>query len=166
MSGRTGARRNFCEELKDRGLGGDVHRTHRASLFDPHFSERKSAGCSDNAPGAREKGRERQARFWHHRLIPVWHLTGGKRHVTDATNASRTPCFNIAENRWDEALLDAPGIPLSMMPEVLDCSADLNHRARDPRRIAILGIAGDQQAATIGQPVSSPECSTTYGTGW
>ena len=157
----------FCEELKGRGMEAMfIERT--GLLLDPYFSGTKIRWLLDNVPGAREKAESGRLAFGTIDSFLVWHLTGGKRHVTDATNASRTLCFNIAENRWDEALLDALGIPLSMMPEVLDCSAEFGTTEPDilGGAIAILGIAGDQQAATIGQACFKPGMfKSTYGTG-
>ncbi|MCB1428249.1 MAG: glycerol kinase GlpK, partial [Nitratireductor sp.] len=157
----------FCEELKGRGME-EMFIERTGLLLDPYFSGTKIRWLLDNVPGAREKAESGRLAFGTIDSFLVWHLTGGKRHVTDATNASRTLCFNIAENRWDETLLDALGIPLSMMPEVLDCSAEFGTTEPDilGGSIAILGIAGDQQAATIGQACFKPGMfKSTYGTG-
>ena len=98
----------------------------------------------------------------------IWRLTAGRVHATDATNASRTLCYNIVDGRWDGELLKILDIPASLMPEVLDCAASYGNT--DPalfgKSIAIRGVAGDQQAATIGQACFEPGMmKSTYGTG-
>ncbi len=98
----------------------------------------------------------------------IYKLTGGKAHVTDATNASRTLIYHIGENRWDDELLDILGIPAAMLPEVKDCAADFG--MTDPAlfgvSIPILGVAGDQQTAVIGNACFEPGMmKSTYGTG-
>jgi glycerol kinase len=98
----------------------------------------------------------------------IWRLTGGAAHVTDATNAARTLLYDIREGRWDDEILKLLNIPDSLLPEVLDCGADFG--TSDPalvrRAIPILGVAGDQQAATLGQACFTPGMlKSTYGTG-
>jgi glycerol kinase len=98
----------------------------------------------------------------------IWRLSGGKLHATDATNASRTLVYNIVRNEWDAELLDILRIPASLLPEVKDCAADfgVTERSLFGAEIPILGVAGDQQAATIGQACFQPGMmKSTYGTG-
>jgi glycerol kinase len=98
----------------------------------------------------------------------IWRMTGGREHVTDATNAARTLLFNIAEGRWDEEVCRLLDVPLSMLPEVRDCASDFGMTRADlfGREIPILGVAGDQQAATVGQACFQPGMlKSTYGTG-
>ncbi|MCB1457558.1 MAG: glycerol kinase GlpK [Nitratireductor sp.] len=157
----------FCDELRRRGLE-DMFIERTGLLLDPYFSGTKIRWLLDHVSGAREKAESGRLAFGTIDSFLVWHLTGGKRHVTDATNASRTLCFNIAENRWDEVLLGELGIPASMMPQVLDCAADFGtaEKAVLGAALPILGIAGDQQAATIGQACFRPGMfKSTYGTG-
>ena len=158
---------DICAGLKAEGHEAMV--TERTGLLlDPYFSGTKIRWLLDHVSGAREKAESGRLAFGTIDSFLVWHLTGGKRHVTDATNASRTLCFNIAENRWDEVLLGELGIPASMMPQVLDCAADFGtaEKAVLGAALPILGIAGDQQAATIGQACFSPGMmKSTYGTG-
>ncbi len=98
----------------------------------------------------------------------IWRLTGGKSFVTDATNASRTLIYNIADNDWDKELLETLRIPAAMLPEVKDCAADfgVTDKGVFGAEVPILGVAGDQQAATIGQACFEPGMmKSTYGTG-
>ncbi|MCP4283940.1 MAG: glycerol kinase, partial [Gammaproteobacteria bacterium] len=98
----------------------------------------------------------------------IWRLTGGKVHATDATNASRTLMFNIHEQQWDQELLDMLSVPQSLLPEVRDCAADYGRTSKDllGSEIPIAGVAGDQQAALIGQACFEPGMiKSTYGTG-
>ncbi|MEZ5872873.1 MAG: glycerol kinase GlpK [Nitratireductor sp.] len=157
----------FCEELKARGLE-EKFSARTGLLLDPYFSGTKIRWLLDNVPGARANAEAGKLAFGTIDSFLVWHLTGGERHVTDATNASRTLCYNIGENRWDDELMGALGIPAAMMPEVLDCAADFGTTSPQMlgSAIAISGIAGDQQAATIGQACFKPGMfKSTYGTG-
>ena len=137
-------------------------------LLDPYFSATKIAWLLDNVPHAREAAEAGKLAFGTVDTYLLWHLTGGKVHATDATNASRTLLLDIRTGQWDKELLDLFGIPASMLPEVRDCASDfgttLPHLLGGPVRI--LGIAGDQQAATIGQGCFKPGMmKSTYGTG-
>ncbi|MGI9399721.1 MAG: glycerol kinase GlpK [Rhizobiaceae bacterium] len=157
----------FCEELRAAGLE-ELFTKRTGLLLDPYFSGTKIRWLLDNVSGARESAEAGKLAFGTVDSFLIWHLTGGKRHVTDATNASRTLCFNISTNQWDEELLQHLGVPASLMPEVLDCAADFG--VTDPAilgtAIPILGVAGDQQAATIGQACFEPGMfKSTYGTG-
>ena len=157
----------FCERLKGEGLE-ELFSQRTGLLLDPYFSGTKIAWLLDNVEGARARAERGELAFGTVDSFLIWHLTGGKRHVTDATNASRTLLYNIAENRWDEELLAHLGVPAAMLPQVLDCADDFGQS--DPAlfgaAIPIRGVAGDQQAATIGQACFAPGMfKSTYGTG-
>src|ERR1051325_8465941 len=137
-------------------------------LLDPYFSATKIAWLLDNVPHAREAAETGKLAFGTVDTYLLWHLTGGKVHATDATNASRTLLLDIRTGEWDKELLELFRIPASLLPEVRDCASDfgttLPHLLGAPVRI--LGIAGDQQAATIGQGCFQPGMmKSTYGTG-
>jgi len=137
-------------------------------LLDPYFSATKIGWLLDRVEGARRLGEEGRLAFGTVDSFLMWRLTGGRVHVTDATNAARTLLFNIHHGCWDEALTDLFRVPMPMLPVVRDCAADFGHT--DPRlfggAIRVAGIAGDQQAATIGQGCLSPGMmKATYGTG-
>jgi glycerol kinase len=137
-------------------------------LLDPYFSGTKLAWILDNVPGARARADRGELLFGTIDSFLVWRLTGGRVHATDATNAARTLLFNIRENRWDEEILGLLNIPAAVLPEVRDCAADYGATRADlfGRALPILGVAGDQQAATIGQACFSPGMmKSTYGTG-
>ncbi|OWJ74009.1 glycerol kinase [Haematobacter massiliensis] len=156
-----------CAALRDAGHERLV--TERTGLIlDPYFSATKLAWLLDTLPGARDRARRGELAFGTVDSYLVWRLTGGAVHATDATNAARTMLYNINENRWDEEICGLLDIPLSLLPEVRDCAADFGMVREDllGRAIPILGIAGDQQAATIGQTCFSPGMvKATYGTG-
>ncbi len=137
-------------------------------LLDPYFSGTKLAWLLDCAPGVRAAAARGELAFGTVDTYLLWRLTGGKVHATDATNASRTLLFNIHDGRWDDELLALLGIPKAILPKVLDSSAAFG--TTDPaifgRAIPICGIAGDQQAALIGQACFTPGMvKSTYGTG-
>ncbi|MBC6660275.1 glycerol kinase, partial [Pseudomonas aeruginosa] len=122
----------------------------------------------DNVPGARQRAERGELRFGTVDCFLLWRLTGGRSHRTDATNASRTLLFNIHSQDWDEELLALFEIPRSLLPEVLDCAAEFG--VSEPSllgaAIPVLGMAGDQQAALIGQACFQPGMvKSTYGTG-
>jgi glycerol kinase len=137
-------------------------------LLDPYFSGSKLAWLFDHVPGARDLAARGELAFGTVDTYLLWRLTGGKVHATDATNASRTLLFDIHRGRWDERLLALLGVPANVLPQVHDCSAAFG--LTDPEifgaAIPICGIAGDQQAATIGQACFNPGAvKSTYGTG-
>jgi glycerol kinase len=137
-------------------------------LLDPYFSATKIQWILDKVPGARERAERGELAFGTVDSWLLWKLTAGKVHATDATNASRTLLFNIRTQRWDPELLQLFGVPASLLPDVRDSAADFGRT--DKRlfgaEIPILGIAGDQQAATVGQACFSPGMAkSTYGTG-
>src|ERR1700723_4736243 len=157
----------LCADLRERGCGTLVSK--RAGLLlDPYFSATKVAWILDNVPGARAEAERGDLAFGTVDSFLVWRLTNGKVHVTDATNASRTLLFNIHSGAWDEDLLALFRIPASMLPEVKDCAAEFGEAAAEylGAAISIRGIAGDQQAALIGQAGFRPGMvKSTYGTG-
>jgi glycerol kinase len=137
-------------------------------LLDPYFSGTKLAWLLDCAPHVRELAARGQLAFGTVDTYLLWRLTGGKVHATDATNASRTLLFDIHEGRWDDRLLALLDVPKGVLPEVMDSSAAFG--TTDPElfgaAIPIYGIAGDQQAALIGQACFAPGMvKSTYGTG-
>ena len=135
-------------------------------LIDPYFSATKLAWILDNVDGAREGAKKGDLLFGTIDSFLVWKLTGGKEHKTDATNASRTMLFNIAENSWDSELLDLFKIPENMLPEVCDNVHDYGATSLFGGSISIGGMAGDQQAALIGQCCfNEGDIKSTYGTG-
>ena len=137
-------------------------------LLDPYFSGSKLAWLLENVDGARERAEAGKLAFGTIDSWLIWKLTGGKRHVTDATNAARTLLYNIREGRWDDDILKLLNIPASLLPEVLDTGADFGtaETALFGDAIPILGVAGDQQAATLGQACFDPGMlKSTYGTG-
>lgn len=137
-------------------------------LLDPYFSASKIAWILDNVSGARRKAENGKLIFGTVDTYLIWRMTGGKRHVTDATNASRTLIYDIHRGDWSDELLNLFGVPRAMLPDVLDCADDFGET--DPglfgAAIPISGVAGDQQAATIGQACFTPGMlKSTYGTG-
>ena len=156
-----------CERLRDDGVEPLV--AGRTGLrLDPYFSATKLAWILDNVAGVRERAEAGQLAFGTVDTFLLWRLTGGRVHATDATNASRTMLFNIHEQAWDEDLLRLFGVPAALLPEVRDCAAEFGASQEDAIGIAapILGIAGDQQAALIGQAgLEEGMTKSTYGTG-
>ncbi len=161
---RTAAR---CAALRAEGLEADfAERT--GLLLDPYFSATKVAWLLDSIDGVREAAEAGRLAFGTIDSFLIWRLTGGAVHATDATNAARTLLYNIGTNEWDEALLDQFRIPASILPKVLDCAADFGVTTAGlfGAAIPIRGVAGDQQAATIGQACFTPGMmKSTYGTG-
>ncbi|MCI5046300.1 MAG: glycerol kinase GlpK [Aquisalinus sp.] len=158
---------NVCRNLQADGAE-DMVRQKTGLLLDPYFSATKIAWLLDHVEGARAKAEAGKLAFGTVDSFLLWHLTDGKVHATDATNASRTSLFNIQDNDWDDELLRLFKVPRAIMPEVKDCAADFGMAASAVfgREIPILGIAGDQQAAAIGQCCFTPgETKSTYGTG-
>ena len=158
---------DYCSELKASGHEADVA-ARTGLLIDPYFSATKLRWVLENVPGARERAERGELRFGTVDCFLLWRLTGGKVHRTDATNASRTLLFNIHSQQWDLDLLKLFGIPASLLPEVLDCAAEFGET--DPSLlgagIPVLGMAGDQQAALVGQACFQPGMvKSTYGTG-
>ncbi len=157
----------LCARLK--GEGHEPLITARTGLLaDPYFSATKIAWILDEVPGARARAERGELLFGTVDSYLLWRLTGGKVHATDATNASRTMLFDIRRGEWDEDLLRLLRIPASMLPAVRDCAAEFGTTEPEilGRPIAIRGIAGDQQAAVVGQACFKPGMvKSTYGTG-
>jgi glycerol kinase len=157
----------LCEHWRSEGLGDRV--AQRTGLvIDPYFSASKVAWLLGNVPGLRERARAGEIAFGTIDSYLLWRLLGGQRHVTDLTNASRTMLFDIRRLCWDEDLLELFGIPPAVLPEVLDNTGDFGSTAPEllGTAIPITGIAGDQQAALIGQACFRPGMvKSTYGTG-
>ncbi|MFZ1174337.1 MAG: glycerol kinase GlpK [Bradyrhizobium sp.] len=158
---------DFCARLKDEGHEPTI--TAKTGLIiDPYFSGTKVAWILDDVPGARARAMRGELLFGTVDCYLLWRLTGGKVHATDATNASRTLLFNIHTGAWDDDLLKLLNVPRAMLPEVKDSSHPFGETLPDlfGGAIAVAGIAGDQQAATIGQACFSPGMiKSTYGTG-
>jgi len=157
----------FCDDLRRRKVEGWVHEK-TGLLLDPYFSASKIAWILDNVDGVRERAETGRLMFGTVDTYLIWKLTGGKRHVTDASNASRTLLFNIHTQQWDSALLDLFNIPMSMMPTVLDSASDFGTTDADVvgTELPIAGVAGDQQAALFGQCCFDIGMTkSTYGTG-
>ncbi|CCD84221.1 glycerol kinase [Bradyrhizobium sp. ORS 285] len=158
---------DICARLKAEGHEPDVS-ARTGLIIDPYFSGTKVAWILDHVPGARERAERGELMFGTVDCYLLWRLTGGRVHATDATNASRTLLFNIHTGQWDDTLLKLLRVPRSMLPEVKDSSADFGSTTPDlfGGPIKVAGIAGDQQAATIGQACFTPGMmKSTYGTG-
>lgn len=157
----------FCTALKAKGHE-PLFTGKTGLLLDPYFSATKLAWILNNVEGARARAEAGELAFGTIDSFLIWRLTGGKSHVTDATNAARTMIFNIHTQDWDDELLEILQIPRSMLPDVLDCASDFGIADADifGAEIPIAGVAGDQQAATIGQACFEPGMfKSTYGTG-
>ncbi|UWQ96415.1 glycerol kinase GlpK [Rhodobacteraceae bacterium M385] len=155
----------FCADLKAAGHE-EMVRDKTGLLLDPYFSGTKLAWLLDNVDGVRARAESGKLAFGTMDSFLIWRMTDGKRHVTDATNAARTLLYNIAEGRWDDEILDLLNIPANLLPEVLDCGADFGETSLFGAPLPILGVAGDQQAATVGQACFAPGMlKSTYGTG-
>jgi glycerol kinase len=157
----------LCKALAAAGQGDAVQRK-TGLLIDPYFSGTKVAWLLDNVAGARTAAEAGTLAFGTIDCFLLWRLTGGKVHATDATNASRTMLFNIHDQRWDEELLKLLRIPPSLLPEVKDSAADFGAIDKDlfGAPLPVAGIAGDQQAALVGQAGFAPGMiKSTYGTG-
>ncbi|MCB2007273.1 MAG: glycerol kinase GlpK [Burkholderiaceae bacterium] len=156
-----------CDALRAQGHLGTIQKK-TGLVLDAYFSGTKLRWLLDNVPGARARADKGELAFGTIDSWLIWNLTGGKRHVTDASNASRTLLFNIHTLRWDPQLLELFDIPASVLPQVLPCSGELarTDEALLGRSIRITGSAGDQQAATFGQACFAPGMAkNTYGTG-
>ena len=137
-------------------------------LLDPYFSATKIAWILDHIDGARARAEKGELAFGTIDSWLVWHLTGGKTHITDASNACRTALFNLEQQAWDPELCDFFQVPTAVLPEVMDCAAEYGNTEAGlfGGPIPIRGILGDQQAATVGQACFSPGMiKSTYGTG-
>jgi glycerol kinase len=157
----------FCDSLKDKGLVDKV-RSKTGLVIDAYFSGTKIKWILDNVEGVRERAEKGELLFGTVDTWLIWKLSGGKVHVTDYSNASRTMLYNIIDLKWDEELLAELNIPASMLPEVKPSSCI--YGTADPALlggpIPIAGAAGDQQAALFGQTCfTAGEAKNTFGTG-
>ena len=143
---------DICQVLKNGGHETTV--TEKTGLLlDPYFTATKLGWILDKVEGARDRAAAGELCFGTIDSFLIWRLTSGKMHVTDATNASRTSLYNIHENNWDDDLLNLFNVPLAGLPDVMDCAAEYGVTDKNPISMAlpIRGVAGDQQAAAIGQ---------------
>jgi len=158
---------DVCQALRDNGHAAVVAAKTGLEL-DPYFSATKIAWILDHVPGARAAAEQGALAFGTIDTFLLWRLTGGKVHATDATNASRTSLLDIHEGQWDAELLELFRVPRALLPEVRDCAAHFGATDAEilGHPVAIMGVAGDQQAATIGQACFAPGMmKATYGTG-
>ena len=157
----------YCDQLTAEGLV-DTIRSKTGLVIDPYFSGTKIRWILENVPGAREQAENGELLFGTVETWLIWKLTGGKVHVTDYSNASRTMLFNINTLKWDEEILNKLEIPASMLPKAVPSSEVYGQTAAQffGAPIAIAGAAGDQQAALFGQACFAPgDSKVTYGTG-
>jgi len=158
---------DICKAQSHRDAANIV-RERTGLLIDPYFSATKIAWLLDNVEGARQRAERGELAFGTVDSFLLWRLTGGRVHATDATNASRTLLFDIRRQAWDEELLDLFRVPAAVLPQVRDSAADFGTTLPElfGGAIAIGGMAGDQQAATVGQACFEPGMTkSTYGTG-
>lgn len=154
-----------CERLQNAGHEATVSQR-TGLLLDPYFSATKISWLLDNVPGARKAAKAGKLAFGTIDTFLLWRLTGGRVHATDATNAARTNLLDIHRGTWDAELCDLFRVPMSLLPEIRDCIGDFGATDLLGSSTKILGIAGDQQAATIGQGCFRPGMmKSTYGTG-
>lgn len=157
----------FCDELRKEGFETEI--TYRTGLLaDPYFSGTKVHHILGKVEGAQARAEAGELLFGTVDCYLIWKLTGGKVHATDATNAARTMLYDIRKGRWSTTICKRLGIPTAMLPDVRDCAADFGSTRADlfGCELRILGVAGDQQAATIGQACFQPGMlKSTYGTG-
>lgn len=158
---------DICQRLASQPIGS-VITAKTGLLLDPYFSATKIMWLLENVPGAKERAKRGELLFGTVDTYLIWRLTAGKSHVTDATNASRTMLFNLETQQWDDDILQALSIPSCLLPTVLDNAGLFGHTdsALLGTSFPITGVAGDQQAATVGQACFLPGMmKATYGTG-
>jgi glycerol kinase len=156
---------SICEELKTKGLEKYV-KENTGLVIDSYFSGTKIKWILDKVPGVRARAEKGELAFGTIDSWLIFNMTGGRVHVTDYTNASRTMVFNIRKLEWDKKLLAELAIPESLLPEVRPSAADFGEFQLDKIGIPISGVAGDQQAALFGQACFEPGMAkNTYGTG-
>jgi glycerol kinase len=154
-----------CEQLTNQGYESLIT-SKTGLLLDPYFSATKIAWILDNVEGVRQRAEKGDLAFGTVDSWLIWNLTGGRNHSTDATNASRSMLYNIHTGNWDDELLALFNIPRSLLPQVKDCAGDFGNTSVLGGSIAILGVAGDQHAATLGQACfDKGMMKSTYGTG-
>ena len=157
----------LCDRLKGEGMA-PLFRQRTGLVLDPYFSGTKLAWLLDHVPGARVRAQAGELAFGTVDSWLAWNLSGGRLHITDASNASRTLLYNIATGEWDDELLSILTIPRAVLPEVVDSSALYGETAGSlfSAAIPLAGMAGDQQAALFGQGCFQPGMAkNTYGTG-
>ena len=155
----------ICDELRSAGHA-DLIRRKTGLVIDAYFSGTKLKWLLDNVPGVRERARRGELAFGTVDTWLVWNLTAGTRHLTDASNASRTMLFDIHRGEWDDDLLTLLDVPRSLLPEVVPSSGVCAQATLQGKNVPIAGIAGDQQAALFGQACLTPGMAkNTYGTG-
>ncbi|MCT8161656.1 glycerol kinase GlpK [Pseudoruegeria sp. SHC-113] len=155
----------YCAEMREAGHEPMVAQK-TGLLLDPYFSATKVRWILENVEGARARAEAGELLFGTVDCFLIWKLTGGAVHATDATNAARTMLYNIREGRWDDQICAALGVPMAMLPEVRDTDGDFGETEILGAPVRILGVAGDQQAATVGQACFEPGMmKSTYGTG-
>ena len=158
---------DICAVMKNAGYEATI-KEKTGLLLDPYFTATKFSWILDQVEGARDRAAAGELCLGTVDSFLIWRLTGGKMHVTDATNASRTSLYNIHENDWDDDLLALFDVPRSSLPQVMDCAAEFGICEADlfHAELPIRGVAGDQQAAAIGQGCFKPGAlKSTYGTG-
>ena len=156
---------DICEDLKSKGLT-DYVRTNTGLVIDSYFSATKIKWILENVEGVRTRAQKGQLAFGTIDTWLIWKLTGGKAHVTDYSNASRTMLYNIRGLKWDERMLKELDIPSSLLPEVKPSASQFGSWSFNGIEIPITGVAGDQQAALFGQACFEPGMAkNTYGTG-
>jgi glycerol kinase len=158
---------DYCQTLRDAGHG-DMVTDRTGLLIDPYFSGTKLKWILDHVDGARERAKKGELLFGTVDCFLIWKLTGGKSHVTDATNAARTMLYDIRKGRWSQTICDLLDIPMEMLATVKDSADDFGKTQIDlfGVEVPICGVAGDQQAATVGQACFEPGMmKSTYGTG-
>jgi glycerol kinase len=158
---------DLCDALRRAGHEPEIV-AKTGLLLDPYFSASKIAWLLEHVSGARALAQAGRLAFGTIDCFLLWRLTGGRAHATDATNAARTLLFDIGRGQWDEALCRMFGVPPSLLPRVADCAGEFGTTVPElfGAPIRVLGMAGDQQAATIGQGCFKPGMmKSTYGTG-
>ena len=154
-----------CADLKEKGLEPAATEA-TGLLLDPYFSGTKAAWILDHVEGARARAEAGELAFGTVDSWLVWNLTEGRVHATDVTNACRTLLYDIRAGRWSDEMCEMLRVPKAMLPEVRDCDAEFGETTLFGRAVPIRGIAGDQQAATVGQACFAPGMlKSTYGTG-
>jgi glycerol kinase len=157
----------LCTTMRGNGVEDEV-RTKTGLRLDPYFSATKIRWILDNVSGARERAKRGEICFGTVDSFLLWHLTGGKVHATDATNASRTMLYNIIGQEWDKNLLYIFDVPIEIMPDVFDNIANYGQLSGEDfgQKTPIFGMAGDQQSALVGQGcINVGMVKSTYGTG-
>ncbi|WP_334164457.1 glycerol kinase GlpK [Phenylobacterium sp.] len=158
---------DLCERLREAGREAEVTEI-TGLLLDPYFSGTKIRWLLDRVEGARARAEAGELMAGTIDAWVIWKLTGGRVHATDATNASRTLLYDIRKGEWSQAMGEMLGVPLGLLPEVRDCAGDFGETEAGllGRAVPIRGVAGDQQAALMGQGCIRPgEMKATYGTG-